>query len=45
MIEGYIQRLKFLRDYYNGDKALSVVLTVPQIVELLDSIIKDLDND
>ena len=42
---GMLQRLEFLRDYFNGDKPITVIMHHRQIVELLDSIIKDASND
>ncbi len=43
-MKGYLDRLMFLRDFFNGDKPLTVYLNHKQIVELLDSIIKDLTD-
>lgn len=44
-MSGTLQRLKFLRDYFNGDKPLTVIMTHNQIVELLDSAIKELTQN
>ena len=40
-MSGYIQRLEYLREYFHGDKPVNTIIQAPMIVELLDSVIKD----
>jgi len=37
-----IERLKFLRDYFNGDLPITQSVNAKQIVEILDAVIKEI---
>jgi hypothetical protein len=37
-----LERLKFLRDYFNGDLPITCSIQYNQVVEILDSIINEL---
>ncbi len=39
-----IERLKFLRDYFNGDLPITRSINSHQVVEILDAVIKEIEQ-